>query len=183
MFVNDHEILPCPVCKQLTDSLKQYRVIQTIFALPLHHVELSSTVVRSCPPCMRAYAWRRCRINGLTTLVIGYLVLVPYTLAITLATFRRGHSWPVERDITPEMHLNRTWHYEPSFLEKALAVVTSLTCLLPGVGILISWCILWRVRWCTGWVFKTAEIASFVAYFATVTAIGLCLEQLWHNSN
>src|SRR4051794_14694440 len=81
----EHSLMPCPVCGRVTDSLKQYRVIKTAFAIPLHHVELESVVRRACPPCMRAFVWERCRLNGLATLVVGFGVFVPYSLALTLA--------------------------------------------------------------------------------------------------
>src|SRR5947207_13869175 len=114
------ETLPCPICNQQTDSLKQLRVIQTIIAFPIGAV-FSGAIIRGCPRCMRAYVWRRCLVNGLTTWIVGYVILVPYTLALTLGTLSRGHSWPVKRGITPEMQLNRTWAYEASWLEKVLA--------------------------------------------------------------
>lgn len=120
---------------------------------------------------MRSFIWNRCLINGLTTLIIGYVVLVPYSLALTLLTVPNGHSWPILRGITPQMHLNRAWIYEPSVVEKLLALVTIPMCLVPGIGIVACWFILWRLRWCTGWVYKTAEITSFLAYLVSVIAL------------
>ena len=172
----DHvQTLRCPVCNQQTDSLKQLRVIETIFAFPIG-AAFSSNVIRGCPPCMRAFVWRRCLVNGLTTWIVGYIVLVPYTLALTVGTLSKGHSWPVTRGITPEMQLNRTWTYKAHWLEKVLAIIAVPMCVLPGIGILVCWGILWKLRWCTGWVYKTAEIASFVAYFVTIAAIGLSMK-------
>jgi hypothetical protein len=121
-------------------------------------------------------------VNGLTTLLIGYIVLVPYSIVATLATLRRGHSWPVLHGVTPEMHLNRTWVNEPNVSDKVLAALAVPMCVLPGVGVLICWGILWKVRWRSGWVYKTTEIASFVAYFATIIAIGLWLDRRWDSA-
>jgi hypothetical protein len=172
------ETLLCPVCNQETGSLKQLRLIRTIIALPVR-VFFSVGIVRCCPHCMRRYLWKRCFINGLTTCLIGYVILVPYTLALTIATIPKGHSWPVLRGITPEMQLNRSWEYEASPFERFLALLAVPMCVLPGVGILVCWSILWKLRWCTGWAYKTAEIASFIAYFVTIISVGLSLEHFW----
>jgi hypothetical protein len=125
---------------------------------------------------MRAFVWKRCLINGLTTLLVGYIILAPYTLALTLATFLKGHSWPVLRGITPGMHLNRTWVNEPTALEKALAVIAVVMCLFPGIGVLFCGWTLWRTHWCSGWVHKTAEIATLAAYLVTVMAVVVFFE-------
>jgi hypothetical protein len=127
---------------------------------------------------MRAFIWDRCLINGLTTWVVGYIVLIPYTLALTLATLRNGHSWLVRRGITPTAQLKRAWVNEPTDIEKALAIVAVPASLVPGIGILISWAIFWRVRWCTGWAYTTAEVASVMAYFATLTGASLWMNLL-----
>jgi hypothetical protein len=125
--MNSHHMntLLCPVCDQQTDSLKQFRVIRTIIAFPIG-AAFSSIVLRSCPQCMRAFIWNRCLVNGLTTWIVGYIILVPYTLALTFATNLKGHSWQVLRGITPEMQLSRTWDYQPSLLDKLLAVFSLL---------------------------------------------------------
>lgn len=178
MNPEDLHTLPCPRCNRDTDSLKQLRMIDTIVALPFAAMS-TSVVVRGCPKCVRIYIWKRCRENGLTTWIVGYAILIPYSLGLHLATISKGHSWPVQRGITPEMHLNRTWVHEASFLDKFLAAFAMPVALAPGVGILICWWILWKVRWCTGWVYKSAEIASFVAYFVTVIGIFMTIERLW----
>jgi len=112
----------------------------------------------------------------LTTWIVGYIILVPYTIALTISTLQKGHSWPVMQGITPEMQLNRTWTWESTPFEKVLAIIAVLCCLVPGIGILVCWTMLWRVRWCTDWVYKTVEITSFVAFFATVVPIGVYLK-------
>lgn len=176
MYDDQEKMYSCPICNQETDRLKQFRVLRSIVAIPMMAV-LSSTVVRSCPRCMRAFVWKRCLINGLTTWIAGYLILIPYTLALTIATLQKGHSWPVKQGVSPEMHLKRTWIYESSRFEKMLAILSVPICLIPGIGILICWCILWKVRWCTGWVHRMAEITSFVAYIVTATVIGLYMQE------
>ena len=177
-FFHDREPLICPVCQQPTDSLKQYRVIRSIVAIPIH-VHFTSIVYQSCPRCMRAFVWRRCLINGLTTWIVGYAILLPYTLALTIATMRKGHSWPVLHGVTPEMHLNRTWVNEPTNADKWLAVLSAILCLVPGVGVLYCWYILWKTHWCSGWVHSTAEIAALVANFATFLSVWLLIENGW----
>jgi hypothetical protein len=177
-YFDDCELLYCPVCQQPTDSLKQYRVIRSIVAIPID-VDFTSVVHQSCPRCMRAFLWKRCLINGLTTWIVGYAVLLPYTLAFTVATMRKGHSWPVLHGVTPEMHLNRTWRHEPTRGDKWLAVFSAFLCLFPGVGVLYCWFVLWKTHWCSGWVHKTAEIAAFVAYFATICFVSFLMERGW----
>jgi hypothetical protein len=77
------------------------------------------------------------------------------------------------------MQLNRTWVNEPSQLEKLLALITIPACLVPGLGIVVCWWVLWQVRWRSGWVFKTAESASFVAYLVTAVTVGIYLDSSW----
>jgi hypothetical protein len=156
------DTLSCPVCERQTDSLKQYRVIRRMIAVPVGAV-FSSVVLRSCPQCMRAFIWKSCLINGLTTWIVGYIVLVPYTLALTFATMRMGHSWPVLRGISPEMHLKRIWGCEPTWSKKLAAGIAFPFCLVPGIGLLIWWWVFWRTRWSSGWAYSTAETALFVA--------------------
>jgi hypothetical protein len=174
------ETLPCPTCNHQTNSLKQMRVIQSIVGFPLA-VVFSSVIVRRCPRCMRAFLWDRCLVNGLTTRIVGYVVLVPYTLALTLGTISKGHSWQVRRGVTPEMELSRKWSYETSLFDKVLAVISLPLSLLPGIGFLVCCTILWKVRLSTDWVHKMAEIASFIAVFSTIIAIGLYIDPSWLN--
>src|SRR5262249_20142667 len=116
-------MLACPVCRKPTDSLKQMRVLATILVLSPHLHFSHSEVYRSCPPCMRRYIWSRCLINGLLTLIAGFLVLVPYSLALTFATLRKGHSPTVLLGITPEMEANAEGIYAPTKRQKILAMV------------------------------------------------------------
>ena len=170
--------IECPICDRSTNSLKQYRVIQSIVVLGTH-VHSKSVVYKSCPSCMRAFVWKRCLINGLTSWIIGYLILLPYTIALSLATLRKGHSWPVLHGVTPEMHLNRTWVNDPTPVEKILAIMAAMLCLVPGIGVVFCWWILWKTHWCSGWVHKTANIAAFAAYFVTVLSISIYMEGSW----
>jgi hypothetical protein len=172
MDSDDSAMLSCAFCNRGTISLKQYRVIRSLVALSFAAVH-TSVVYQSCPECMRAFVWKRCLVNGLTTWLVGYIILVPYTLALTLATLRRGHSWPVLHGVTPEMHLNRTWVNEPTAAEKAFAIMAIGMCLVPGIGVLYCWWTLGRTHWCTGWVHRTAEIAALVAYFVSCISISL----------
>jgi len=171
--------LSCPVCARPTNSLKQYRVIHTIIAIPLAAVH-RSVVYQGCPRCMRAFIWERCLINGLTTWIAGFLILIPYTLALTFATLLRGHSWPVLYGITPAMQLHRTWVARPSGWEKALAILSAVFCIVPGIGIFFSWWALWKLHWRTGWVHDTAQAAAFIAYLVTVITFFMFVKYSWH---
>jgi hypothetical protein len=153
----------CPICAQQTDSLKQYSLIHTLVAIPFVCVEATSAVYRACPPCMRTLVWKRCWINGLTTWIVGYLVLIPYTLGLTLATFRRGHSWAVVRGITPKMQVDQSWVNRPSVFEKILAICSVPLCFLPVIGLLFCLWVHWKTRRRSGWVHRTAEPAAAFA--------------------
>lgn len=169
-MLNDGDQLPCPICSRDTGSLKQIQVIQTIVAFPFF-ATWKVAVYQSCPQCMRAYVWKNCLRNGLTTWIAGYIILVPYTVALTLMTLWKGHSWPVAHGVTSEMHLSRTWEYVPSFTDKFLAILAAITCLIPVLGVLTSWLILWKIRWCTGWVYSVTNASSVVAYLSTLTIV------------
>jgi hypothetical protein len=169
------ELAICPVCNGQTDSLKQYRVIRSLVALPWA-VVFTSVVHRSCPSCMRALVWKRCLINGLTTWIVGYIILVPYTVALSFATFRKGHSWTVLQDITPQMQLDKTWVNDATSGDKAIALLALVLCFVPGIGVLYCWWAHWKTYRKSGWVHKTAELAAIVSYFSSIVALGIYLE-------
>jgi hypothetical protein len=173
------QIRPCPICGGQTASLKQMRILSSVTAIP--GAAVSSTVVyRSCPSCLRAYIWRRCLINGLFTLIVGYVVLVPYSLALTLATLRKGHSWAVLHGVTPEMEANGEGVFAPTKRQKRLAILSVFMCWVPVFGVVFSQWLLSETRWCSrGWVCEFTEFAALVSYFVTVASIGLAVKLLW----
>jgi hypothetical protein len=177
-FEEIHEV-SCPVCRKMTENLKQMRLLSSVIAIP--GAAVSHTVVRrSCPSCMRAYIWNKCLINGLCTLIVGYLVLVPYSLALTLVTLQKGHSSAVLHGITPEMELNAEGVYAPTRRQKRLATAAALMWLVPIFGSVFCQWVLWDTRWCVrGWVREVTEFASWASYLVTVVSIGLTIQYMW----
>ena len=177
-FEEIHEV-PCPACGELTESLKQMRILSSGIAIP--GAAVSHTVVRrSCPSCMRAYIWNKCLINGLCTLVVGYLVLIPYSLVLTLVTLRKGHSSAVLRGITPEMESLAEGVYAPTSRQKMLATLAALMWLVPIFGLVFCQWVLWDTRWCVrGWVREVTEFAGWTSYLVRAVSIGLTIKFTW----
>jgi hypothetical protein len=101
------------------------------------------------------------------------LILIPYTLFFTLTSLFKGHSFPVAHGITPEKHLSRTWKCEPTSSQKWLTTISIVTCLLPGIGMVVCWYVLWKNYWCTGWVHRAVNYAAFFSYIVTLTALSM----------
>jgi hypothetical protein len=106
--------IPCPECGQPTDSLKKYGYVTSWWAvLALVFFRREDRV--ACPACIRQCLWRRSLFIVPTNLAlsIGLLLVVkaqitplnvilanlwilcvflPWTVALAIASFRKGHS-------------------------------------------------------------------------------------------
>src|SRR5262245_44733212 len=94
-------LLPCPVCGQLTDSLKQYRYLSwCVFFLT--GAVWQAVVYRACPVCMRQFLWEKCWVNALPANLLWLVCLFPYALFLIAVSRCTGHSRPVLQGVTPE---------------------------------------------------------------------------------
>lgn len=129
--------LPCPVCRQPTDRLKQFRIIRWLVFLGhfhWHQVEF----VRACPPCMRRRVWYRCLLNIPTAHIIWPLVVLPSALFNTIRAGNPGHTPDILLGVTPEQMLaneNKQWECS---IGRIVAVTGILTCWLPFVGLIFA---------------------------------------------
>jgi hypothetical protein len=99
--------LSCPVCEQLTDSLKQYRYMQWCVFL-LAGVIYRHTDVRACPGCMRAFVRRSLLINVVPANLVWLVGLLPWGLILLALSYRKGHSKGVLQAVEAEATLARS---------------------------------------------------------------------------
>jgi hypothetical protein len=76
----------------MTDSLKQFRYVD-YFAFGLVVWIWRAAVLRACPRCMRRLIWKRCLWNVIPANLVWVVILLPWALALTVATYRRGHAF------------------------------------------------------------------------------------------
>ena len=92
--------IPCPVCSTPTDSLKRYGVLRRVVFLGIAvHVQRSSEV--ACPRCMRRLL-RKVTFSPLHFLLANLmwvLVVLPYHLALMLASLTKGHSGSIRKQL------------------------------------------------------------------------------------
>lgn len=105
---------PCPECGQSTDSLKKYGCVTSWWAV-LALVFFRREDRTACPPCIRKCVWKRAlfivpanfvlslglllvvkaQITPLNVALANIWVLcvfIPWTVALTIASYRKGHS-------------------------------------------------------------------------------------------
>ena len=75
-------LLPCPNCRELTDSLKQYRYVDWCVYFLVGAIA-QPVVYRACPVCMRKFVWRRCMRTARTAHVAWLSGLLPWALCLT----------------------------------------------------------------------------------------------------
>jgi tetratricopeptide (TPR) repeat protein len=89
-------LLPCPVCGQTTDSLKEYHYIRWCVYWVLGSWK-QEVAYRACPQCMRQFLWSRCLLNALPANVAWLLGFLPRALYLIRDSYRPGHSLAVQR--------------------------------------------------------------------------------------
>jgi len=93
--------LPCPVCSSATDSLKQYRFVSWV-VFYLVGATYQVAFYRGCPACMRKLIARRTAWNLIPANLLWFVLVLPWGLWLVVASFRKGHSRDVIRNIAPE---------------------------------------------------------------------------------
>jgi hypothetical protein len=145
-------LLRCPLCGQMTDSLKEYRYVRWCVFLLAGAIYQDATV-GACPRCMRAFVRKSLLINVLPANVVWLVGLLPWGLVLLAATYRKGHSRSI-RDALAVAEATRgksvapggfaspfaaqevvTAHGNDVSWSEVSAVVAVLTCWLPFIGL------------------------------------------------
>src|SRR5215831_15103377 len=98
--------LACPHCGQPTDSLKQYRFISWVVFYVID-AAYQLTYYRACPVCMRKLIARRAVWNLIPANLLWFVLVMPWGLGLIAATFRKGHSQDVLRNISLDQAIAR----------------------------------------------------------------------------
>ncbi len=85
------EWLDCPECGELTNSLKDFRLIDELFSLLFYH-KWSMIDIIACPGCMRKNLIRRMIITIASSNFIWPLVPLPHYSYFLIHTLIPGHS-------------------------------------------------------------------------------------------
>jgi hypothetical protein len=91
-------LLPCPRCGQLTDSLKHYRFMHLLvfFLVAAYHQQ--ATYV-ACPKCMRGTVGLRMLINLVPANVLWPILVLPWGLVLLGMSCTKGHSAALRKSI------------------------------------------------------------------------------------
>src|SRR5262245_45108821 len=138
----ENTLLPCPVCVQLTDSLKQYRYVHWCVCF-LAGAVWQGVVCRACPACMRQLLWRRCLVNAVPAHLVWLVGLLPWTLGLIAASYRPGHSRAVVQGVTPEVAVAREMAQREVSWARVSAVLAVLLFWLPLIGVVAGTMAFW----------------------------------------
>ena len=89
--------IKCPVCSEPTDSLKRYTLMDRLVFVGVAYWMRRRTYT-ACPDCMRGillkntFSW-----NILLANLLWLLVILPYNLALLIASTTQGHSKSVKK--------------------------------------------------------------------------------------
>jgi hypothetical protein len=167
---NDPRLVPCPVCGELTDSLKQYRYFDWCLCLLLHAVS-EMTIHRACPPCMRKFILKKCLLNALPANLVWIFVVLPWGMVLIAASYTDGHSRAVLQGVTPTMAVQRENEANERYFRLFMAAMGVATFWVPVVGLIVCFVAWSKNRGAVGWargVSQWALIASAVATTAVV---------------
>lgn len=162
VYLPEDAELPCPVCGQPTDSLKQYRYVNWV-VFYLVGATYSQIYHRACPGCMRRFVARRAALNLLPANLLWFLLVLPWGVGLIVGTYRKGHSRDVIRHVAPEQAALREAQRMAAANEvswpRVWAVVGVLFAVLPVIGLvfaLIAWA---ATRKTSGWTRTASRVA------------------------
>jgi len=172
--------LPCPVCQQPTDRLKQFRLIRWLVFLGhfhWHQVEF----VRACPPCMRRRVWYRCLLNIPTAHIIWPFVVLPAALFNAFRAGNPGHTPDILLGITPEQMLADENKQVECSIGRIVAVTGVLTCWVPFVGLVFAGWAWFLNRFETDWRRPASGIALMVSMIIHMLIAAAVLAEVVNN--
>ncbi len=159
--IDDDETPACPICGELTGSLKQYRCLDWCVFL-LAGAIWRVAFVRACPSCMRSFLLRRAVINiPLANLLWPFLMI--WSAALYASTYREGHSRAVRTGVTPQAEAAREARDQEVSWGRVLAIVAVLFCWVPILGLPIALLAFWINRKSATWL-----------RLASIAALGIC---------
>ncbi len=86
------QLIPCPVCKTPTNSLKRYTLVQLLVFVGIAYWMRRATHT-ACPDCMRSVLVKNIfSINILSANILWLLILLPYDLVLMAICGKEGHS-------------------------------------------------------------------------------------------
>jgi hypothetical protein len=185
------DLLPCPRCGELTDSLKQYRYWKW-FVFLLAGAFWQEAIERACPRCMRGWVWKSLLINiPLANFLWPFLVL-PWGLVLLAVSCRKGHSPVILQELTsgptrlpppPGMFATRGLEEQISSdgmsWPRVMAIVALLVCWLPGLGLLFSLWALYLNRREPVWQWVCSVVALSVAGVVSLALVVLVVAAPW----
>jgi beta-lactamase regulating signal transducer with metallopeptidase domain len=152
-----HTLLPCPVCFQPTDSVKQYRYVKWCVFFFAGAV-WQAVVHRACPGCMRQFVWRRCLFTAVPAHLLWLMGLLPWALCLIAASYRPGHSRAVVRGVTPEMAVAREMAQRELSWARVLSVLSVLLFWLPVIGLVVGALAFWLNRESGRWTRRASQV-------------------------
>jgi hypothetical protein len=168
------ELLPCPTCDRLTDSLKQYRYVNWCVYF-FSGAIWQMGVFRACPECMRRHIWRKCFINVIPAHFLWLVGLLPWALTLIVLSKRPGHSRAVVRGITPEMVVAREMAEREVSWKRVLAVVSLLVFWMPLFGLAIGGLAYWLNRRSPTWTCRASQVSLVASGLIHVVLAGLVI--------
>ncbi len=152
------ETLTCPLCGAETRSLKQYRVMRwCVFYLVGSIWQVK--VVRACPSCMRAVIWKSALINLVPANLLWLLLILPWTMILTLMTLVEGPSRAILEGVTPSMVVAREMQGRELKMGRVLAVLALIFCWIPLIGLVLGAMAAWTNWRETGWTRPVSLVA------------------------
>lgn len=169
--IDERELLPCPECGELTDSLKQYRFMNYCLFLGLAHVH-QDIVYRGCPACIRRFVVRKSLLNIVPANVVWPFLFLPWGLALIALAGIPGHSRAVLEGLTPELVVERERIREEAHWHYASVVFALMLCWVPVFGFVVCLAACYYNRRSSDWTRPASRwsvvasvIAPFIVYY------------------
>jgi len=164
--------LACPACGRPTDSLKQYRYVSRVIFY-LIGTYWQTAYYRACPSCMRKLIARRAAWNFIPANLLWFVSVLPWGLGLVVATYQKGHSPDVLRQVTPRLAASRDDEARRREGRAAVAIWALLLCWVPllGLGVALG---AWLVnRKADDWKRPVSRIAFILSVLVTLTLLVL----------
>jgi hypothetical protein len=157
--------LPCPVCGQPTEHLKQYEFVRWM-AFYLVGAAYQTAHYRACPGCMRKLIAARAAWNVVPANLLWVVLVFPWALALFVATYRKGHSPAVLRALSEPVAAYQTRRVDNSNdvnWGRVLAICGLLFCWAPVVGLPLAGLAFWVNFRATNWTRRASAVALAVS--------------------
>jgi hypothetical protein len=164
--------LPCPLCGQATESLKQYQYVRWM-VFYLVGASWQQLVLRACPRCMRGQIVRRMVWNIVPANVLWVVLLLPWGLGLLIASRRKGHSPAVLLNITPAMVAAQHDAANEVSWGRVWVIVAVLFCWAPLFGPLLAGLAYFLNRHSVGWKRTASRIALGLSALIHIALVGL----------